>query len=241
MSMNDYCTIKSNLNHWYLFCIDKQGMATLTITAWMPKLHPPRCTPQQLQLDQCLGPTKHQLGVFLMGLGLLTIGTGGIRPCSIPFGVDQFDPKTEQGRKGINSFFNWYYTSFTIVLMIALTLVVYIQDSVSWVLGFGLPTVLMFCSIILFFLGTRLYVYVKPEGSVFSGIAQVIVAAFKKRKVKLPEGEDVEGVYYDPQLKKGTVVSKIPLTKQFRSAISFNKDFFFINKYYSICSPFCFG
>lgn len=194
------------------------GMVTLTLTAWMPGLHPPPCSPHQLQLHQCLGPTKSQLGIFLMGLGFLTIGTGGIRPCSIPFGVDQFDPTTEEGRKGINSFFNWYYTTFTIVLMIALTLVVYIQDSVSWALGFGIPTVLMVGSITLFFFGTRVYVYVAPEGSVFSDIARVIVVAYRKRQLKLLDGEtDVrEGVYYDPPLKVDTVVSKLPLTKQFR-------------------------
>lgn len=77
------------------------------------------------------------------------------------------------------------------VLIIALTVVVYTQDSVSWVWGFGIPTMLMLSSIMLYFVGTKIYVYVKPEGSVFSGIAQVVVAAFKKRKVKLPDSGGV--------------------------------------------------
>ncbi|PIN15213.1 H+/oligopeptide symporter [Handroanthus impetiginosus] len=187
-------------------------MLTMTLIAWIPQLHPPRCAPQS---HQCTGPNKSQFAVLALALGFLSVGAGGIRPCSIPFGVDQFDATTEEGRKGINSFFNWYYTTFTVVLIIALTLVVYIQDSVSWVWGFGIPTMLMLCSIVLFFVGTRLYVYVKPEGSVFSGIAQVIVAAYKKRKVKLPECEDVDGVYYDPPL-KGRVVKKLTLTNQLR-------------------------
>lgn len=83
-------------------------MATLTLTAWLPQLHPPACTKQQLQLGQCQGLTQTQLGFLLLGLGFLSIGSGGIRPCNIPFGVDQFDPTTDEGRKGINSFFNWY-------------------------------------------------------------------------------------------------------------------------------------
>lgn len=102
----------------------------------------------------------------------------------------------------------------------ALTVVVYIQDSVSWVLGFGIPAAFMLGSILLFFFGTRLYVYVKPEGSVFSGIAQAVVSAYKKRKVKFPavvEGEvpAAFGVLYDPPL-KGTIVTKLPLTNQYR-------------------------
>ncbi|KAJ9709183.1 hypothetical protein PVL29_000915 [Vitis rotundifolia] len=191
-------------------------MVTLTLTSWIPQLHPPSCTEDQQQNDQCTGPTSAQMGILFLGLGFLTIGTGGIRPCSIPFGVDQFDRTTEQGRRGINSFFNWYYTSFTVVLMIALTLVVYIQDSVSWVLGFGIPTLLMVGSIILFFLGTRVYVYVKPEGSIFSGIARVFVAAYKKRRVNIPVEGEKEGAYYDPPLRKGSVVAKLPFTKRFR-------------------------
>ncbi|CAK9172211.1 unnamed protein product [Ilex paraguariensis] len=191
------------------------GMVTLTLIAWIPQLHP-QCTPQQSQLHRCKGPTTSQMGVLVMALGWLSIGTGGIRPCSLPFGVDQFDATTDQGRKDINSFFNWYYTTFTVVLIIALTAVVYIQDSVSWVWGFGIPTALMLCSIILFFVGTKLYVYVKPEGSVFSGIAQAVVAAYKKRKLKLPdEGDHVDGVFYDPPL-KGSIVTKLPLTNEFR-------------------------
>ncbi|KAL2546804.1 Protein NRT1/PTR FAMILY 2.13 [Forsythia ovata] len=189
------------------------GMLTLTLVAWIPRLHPPPCKPQG---HDCKGPTTSQLAVLAMGLGFLSIGGGGIRPCSLPFGVDQFDSSTEEGRKGINSFFNWYYTTFTVVLIIALTVVVYIQDSVSWVLGFGIPTMLMLCSIVLFFIGTRLYVHVKPEGSIFSGIAQSLVAAYKKRKLKLSNETEVDGVFYDPPLKGDTVVKKLSLTNKFR-------------------------
>lgn len=190
---------------------------TVTLTAWLPYLHPPKCYPDQHPFGPCESPTALQLGILLLGLALLSIGTGGIRPCSIPFGVDQFDPTTEDGMKGINSFFNWYYTTFTVVILITLTVVVYIQDTVSWVIGFGIPTVLMLCSIVLFFIGTNIYVHVKPEGSIFSGIAQVFVAAYTKRKLKLPDDEalEVDGVFYDPPLKE-TVLSKLPLTNNFR-------------------------
>lgn len=188
------------------------GMLTLTLTAWIPQLHPPKCDPTT---SHCQGPNKAQLGVLATSLALLSIGSGGIRPCSIPFGVDQFDPSTEDGVKGINSFFNWYYATFTVVILICLTLVVYIQDSVSWVWGFGIPTALMACSIVMFFVGTRIYVHMKPEGSIFSGIVQVLVAAFKKRKLQLPLGEEEKGALYDPPFKR-SVYSKLKLTDQFR-------------------------
>ncbi|CAN1852514.1 Protein NRT1/ PTR FAMILY 2.13 [Linum perenne] len=193
------------------------GMVTVTLTAWLPQLRPPKCdVASKHNVLACVGPTTGQLGVLLTGLCLLSVGTGGIRPCSIPFGVDQFDARTEEGVKGINSFFNWYYMTFTMVIMLSLTVIVYIQDSFSWVVGFGIPTVFMVVAIILFFVGKRIYVHVKPEGSVFSGIAHVFCAAFKKRKLKIDDDGDVDhGRFYDPPA-KSMVIHKLPLTNQFR-------------------------
>lgn len=189
------------------------GMVAMTLIPWLPELHPPPCH----DLKACKGPTVSQMGFLALALGLLSIGSAGIRPCSIPFGVDQFDARTEEGRKGINSFFNWYYTTFTVVLILSLTVVVYIQSNISWVLGFAIPTILMVVAIILFFIGTKLYVHKKPEGSVFSGIGQGLVAAYRKRKLKLPENihGPSDGIYYDPPLKR-TIVKKLHLTNQFR-------------------------
>ncbi|KAI3848166.1 hypothetical protein MKX03_019845 [Papaver bracteatum] len=181
------------------------------------ELHPPTCTKQQKHDNQSIGPSTSQLGFLFVSLGFLTIGAGGIRPCSLPFGVDQFDQTTEDGRKGINSFFNWYYITFTVIIMIVLTLVVYIQDIISWSVGFGIPTLLMVFSILMFFVGTRVYVYVPPSGSVFSGIAQVFVSAYKKRRLQLPS-DDIQvlnEILYNPE-SEGISNAKLHLTDQYR-------------------------
>nr|BAJ33974.1 unnamed protein product [Eutrema halophilum] len=189
------------------------GLVTLTLTASLPQLHPATCNSKDPV--SCGGPNKLQFGILLLGLGFLSIGSGGIRPCSIPFGVDQFDQRTEEGLKGVASFFNWYYMTFTVVLLITQTVVVYIQDQVSWIIGFSVPTGLMACAVVMFFAGMKLYVYVKPEGSIFSGIAQVVVAARKKRKMKLPAEDDGTVTYYNPPV-KDSVLSKLHHSNQFR-------------------------
>lgn len=191
------------------------GMVTMTLIVSIPKLIPPSCTAEEEEAHQCIGSTTSQMGFLVLALGLMSIGTGGIRPCSLPFGVDQFDPTTDEGRKGINSFFNWYYTTFTVVLVIAVTLVVYLQDY-SWKWGFGILTMFMAGAIVLFFVGRKYYVYVKPEGSIFSGIVQALVAAYKKRKLKLPSDGVIDGVYYDPPTKGTYMVPNLPLTNRFR-------------------------
>ncbi|XP_028804616.1 protein NRT1/ PTR FAMILY 2.13-like [Neltuma alba] len=198
------------------------GMMVVTLTAWLPELHPLPCTPQQLAQDLCEKPKKTHLLVLLLGFLLLSIGSSGIKPCSLPFGINQFDASTEEGRRGINSFFNWRYTITNLIYLVTQTVVMYIQDSVSWTLGFGIPTLCTLLALVFFFVGSRIYVHVEPDGSILSGVAQVLVAAYRKRKVELPydedEDKDKDGVaFYDPPLKKGTsVMTKLPLTNQFR-------------------------
>ncbi|MCL7043493.1 hypothetical protein MKW94_001609, partial [Papaver nudicaule] len=150
---------------------------------------------------------------LLTGFGFLIIGAGGIRPCNLAFGADQFNPKTEAGKRGINSFFNWYYFTFTFAMMVSLTLIVYVQSDVSWALGLAIPTFLMLLSCVFFFVGTRIYVIVKPEGSPLTTIAQVIVAATKKRHLTLPGNPEFSLFNYLPT---NTINSRLPLTGQFR-------------------------
>ncbi|KAL2254022.1 UNVERIFIED_CONTAM: Protein NRT1/ PTR FAMILY 2.10 [Sesamum indicum] len=162
------------------------GMMILTLTAAFPSLHPPECGAED-NSTACVGPSPWQLTFLYSGFVLLIIGASGIRPCNLAFGADQFNPNTESGKRGINSFFNWYYFTFTFAVMLSLTVVVYVQSSVNWAIGLGIPTFLMFLSCAFFFIGTRIYVMVLPDGSPLTSVVQTFVVAFKKRKLELPE------------------------------------------------------
>ncbi|CAB4284608.1 unnamed protein product [Prunus armeniaca] len=168
------------------------GMATLTLTAGLHELTPSACKGQ----TECPQPNAWQLAVLYSGLGLLVVGSGGLRPCNIAFGADQFDTKTEKGRAQLDSFCNWWYLLFTVALLIALTGVVYIQTSVSWILGFSIPTACFGLSIIIFLLGTKLYIRIKPQGSVFTDIIKVVVATC--RKYGSNAGQTSGKLFYDP-------------------------------------------
>ncbi|KAK7347241.1 hypothetical protein VNO80_21768 [Phaseolus coccineus] len=185
------------------------GLFAIQLTAAVEKLHPPHCE----ESPTCQGPTEGQMTFLKTGLGLLMIGAAGIRPCNLAFGADQFNPNTDSGKKGITSFFNWYFFTFTVAQMISLTIIVYIQSNVSWAVGLGIPAALMFVSSIIFFMGSKMYVKVKPSGSPITSIVQVIVVATKKRRLKLPE-------YLYPSLfnyvAPKSVNSKLPYTYQLR-------------------------
>jgi hypothetical protein len=99
-----------------------------------------------------------------------------------------------------------------------MTVLIYIQTNISWAIGFGIPTFFMFFAIIIFFAGARFYVHVPPEGSIFTGIAQVFVASFKKRGLNLPCSCDIseqELMLYNPPT-RGIRIFRLPLTSQFR-------------------------
>ncbi|PON35057.1 Proton-dependent oligopeptide transporter [Parasponia andersonii] len=187
------------------------GMLVLTLTAAVSKLHPPHC--EKVEGDTCSGPTTWQMTFLLSGLGLMVVGAGGIRPCNLAFGADQFNPNTESGKKGINSFFNWYYFTFTFAMMVSLTLIVYVQSDVSWAWGLAIPTLLMLLSCLFFFAGSRIYVKVKPDGSPLTNAARVITAAVKKRRLKLPEQPWMSLFNHVP---KSSINSKLPHSDQFR-------------------------
>ncbi|OMO93026.1 Proton-dependent oligopeptide transporter family [Corchorus capsularis] len=186
------------------------GMLLLTLTAAVSKLHPPACDSDD---GTCSGPTPWQLTFLLSGLGLMVVGAGGIRPCNLAFGADQFDPETESGKRGISSFFNWYYFTFTFAMMVSLTIIVYIQSDVSWAWGLAIPAFMMFLSCVMFFMGSRIYVKVKPEGSPITTVIQVIVAVFKKRKLKEPE-QPWDSLYN--HIPKNSINSKLSYSDQFR-------------------------
>ncbi|KAL5740113.1 hypothetical protein ACOSQ2_029293 [Xanthoceras sorbifolium] len=164
------------------------GMTTVMLTAAISKLHPQQCVIKH-SAGTCAQPTAWQMGFLLTGLLLLVIASGGFRPCLLPFGADQFNPGTESGKKGISSFFSWYYFTLCFAVIISLTLIIYVQSNVSWAIGYAIPACLMLIACLLFFSGSKMYVKVKPEGSPLTSLAQVIVAAFKKRKLKLPSSQ----------------------------------------------------
>ncbi|KAM6585781.1 hypothetical protein CsatB_012783 [Cannabis sativa] len=173
------------------------GLVLLWLTAMIPKLKPSRC---DIFTQSCKAPTGGQTTFLALSFSLISIGAGGIRPCSLAFGADQVDNRDNpKNKRVLESFFSWYYASTAASLILALTAIVYIQDQLGWKLGFGIPAILMLFATVLFFLASSLYVKQKACKSLFTGLAQVIVVAYKNRKLQLPNGNsnsDHNGVYH---------------------------------------------
>ncbi|RDY09166.1 Protein NRT1/ PTR FAMILY 3.1, partial [Mucuna pruriens] len=159
------------------------GLISITVSAILPHFRPPPC-PTQVN---CKEATSSQLWILYICLLLTSIGSGGIRPCVVPFSADQIDMTKSGVASRKWNLFNWYFFSMGLASLSALTVVVYIQDNMGWGWGLGIPSIAMLISIIAFVLGSPLYKTVKPEGSPLVRLAQVFVAAVNKRKETLPE------------------------------------------------------
>ncbi|KAK8566315.1 hypothetical protein V6N13_002028 [Hibiscus sabdariffa] len=122
-------------------------MALLALSASVPGMRP-RCSAE----DNC-NPTDKQSEMDFLALYLIALGTGGIKPCVSSFGADQFDDTDEKEKKQKSSFFNWFYLSINIGALIAASVLVCVQDNVSWGWGFGIPAIAMAIAVCLFLFG----------------------------------------------------------------------------------------
>ncbi|XP_021723831.1 protein NRT1/ PTR FAMILY 3.1-like [Chenopodium quinoa] len=151
------------------------GMISLTISAIIPKLRPPPG-------EEASGG---QLAILYISIYLAALGSGGIRPCVVAFGAEQFDESDPKQRNSTWKYFNWYYFAMGASMLVAVTVLVYVQENIGWGVGLGIPTVLMVLSITSFVFGYRLYRHLDPSGSPFTRLAHVCVAAYKKRKLPM--------------------------------------------------------
>ncbi|EXB74532.1 putative peptide transporter [Morus notabilis] len=162
------------------------GMTLLWLTAMVPRSRPSSC---DILTQICKSPASSQMAILVLSFALMAIGAGGIRPCSLAFGADQVDKRDNpKNQRVLERFFNWYYASAAVSVIIALTAIVYIQEKLGWKLGFGVPALLMLFATVLFFLASSLYVKHKASKSLFTGFAQVVVVAYKNRKLSFPSG-----------------------------------------------------
>lgn len=173
------------------------GMSVLWLTTMIPQLRPLLCGQNQ---HECSGTTAAQLAVILCSFGLISIGAGFVRPCSIALGADQLENKENpDNERVIDSYFNLFYASVGVSISLAVTVIVYIQDHFGWQVGFGVPALLMVLSVSIYLVGSPLYIKAKPKGSLFTGLFQVVVAAFRKRHINVHLNYNDDFYYTAPE------------------------------------------
>ena len=137
--------------------------------------------------------------LLYLAFGLMSLGGGGIRSSSLAFGAEQLEKRDgikSKSEGALKNYFSWYYVSVSASSMVAVTLIVYIQDNLGWKVGFGIPAAIMLLSALCFFLASPFYVKSKANTSLLSGLIQVLVASYKNRHIKLSSPQAAEERYH---------------------------------------------
>lgn len=164
--------------------IQMLGTATLAISTKLPELRPPPC--QSIVDTNCQQADGLQMGILYLALYLIALGTGGLKSSVSGFGTDQFDDKDEKEKSQMQFFFNRFFFFISLGTLMAVTVLVYIQDEVGRSWAYGICSVSMLTAILVLVSGRRKYRYKKSMGSPIVYIFQVIVASIRKRKMEIP-------------------------------------------------------
>lgn len=118
-----------------------------------------------LSIVYCLGHLalaidETRLGLSI-GLTLIAIGSGGIKPCVSAHVGDQFDKTNDHL---LDKIFGYFYIAINIGAFISTLLTPYLLDVYGPHIAFGLPGLLMLIATILFWMGRNVFVSVKPVG-----------------------------------------------------------------------------
>ncbi|XP_066385759.1 protein NRT1/ PTR FAMILY 5.6-like isoform X1 [Miscanthus floridulus] len=134
-------------------------------------------------------PRLHE-ALFFAGIYLVSVGTGGHKPALESFGADQFDEAHAAERVQKMSFFNWWNCALCSGVLLGVTAIIYAQERVGWGAATVVLAAVMAASLAVFLAGRRSYRYRVPEGSPLTPLLQVLVAAFRKRRLPLPADAD---------------------------------------------------
>lgn len=121
-----------------------------------------------LSVVYCLGHLalaldETRLGLAV-GLGLIALGSGGIKPCVSAHVGDQFGAGNQHL---ISKTFSWFYFSINFGSFFATLLIPWLLADYGPHLAFGLPGALMILATIVFWMGRHEFVHVPPAGMAF--------------------------------------------------------------------------
>ncbi len=102
---------------------------------------------------------------LLAGLGLISVGAGGIKPCVSAHVGDQFG---KNNKHMLPSIFNWFYFSINLGAAISNMMIPWllVWHGPHW--AFGIPGILMALATFLFWLGRKKFIHVPPAGKSFT-------------------------------------------------------------------------
>ncbi len=107
-----------------------------------------------------LAVDETRVGLFL-GLTLIAVGSGGIKPCVASHVGDQFGKSNQHL---LSRAFSWYYLGINIGSATSSLLTPWLLEHYGPSVAFGVPGMFMFAATITFWLGRHTFVHIPPTG-----------------------------------------------------------------------------
>lgn len=101
---------------------------------------------------------------LMIGLGLIALGAGGIKPCVSAHVGDQFG---HQNNHLLSRTFGWFYFAINLGAFISMLATPWILEHYGPSLAFGLPGILMLTATAVFWQGRNKFIHVPPAGITF--------------------------------------------------------------------------
>ncbi|KAK8966651.1 putative peptide/nitrate transporter [Platanthera guangdongensis] len=165
--------------------VELSGFILLSVQAHLPQLRPQKCDMLSKE-ENCKEADGFKAAVFFAALYLVALGSGCLKPNMISHGGDQFIKEDPGQSKKLATYFNSAYLSFCVGELIALTVLVWVQTHSGMDVGFGVSAAAMAMGLISLIFGMVFYRNKPPQGSIFTPLARVFVAAIAKRKQVCP-------------------------------------------------------
>ena len=129
-----------------------------------------------LSLVYCLGHFvlaigENSIGGMWLGLGLIAIGSGGIKPCVSAHVGDQFG---KGNWRLVDKVFQAFYFIINFGSFFSTIMIPWVKEEIGTSVAFGIPGVLMFIATIMFWMGRKVFVHVPPHPGGRTGLLDAL-------------------------------------------------------------------
>ncbi|MCC7476445.1 MAG: POT family MFS transporter [Pirellulales bacterium] len=159
--------------HYFICAVYATPVLGAILSDWLFGKYP---TIIGLSLFYCVGhgvlalidsPLAHEIApkmLLVVGLGFISLGAGGIKPCVSAHVGDQFG---EMNQHLLTKVYSWFYFSINLgsAFSTLLTPVLLEEFGPGW--AFGVPGILMAIATLVFWAGRHRFVHIPPAGSAF--------------------------------------------------------------------------
>ncbi|XP_036151605.1 solute carrier family 15 member 3 [Myotis myotis] len=115
-------------------------------------------------------PAPYCAPTLYVGLLLLALAASSVRSNLTSFGADQV---MGLGRHANRRFFNWFYWSINAGAVLSLLVVAFVQQNISFLVGYSLPVGCVGLAFVIFLFATPIFITKPPEGSQVSSMLKL--------------------------------------------------------------------